>query len=57
MKLLLVLGVLLFVPSALVFFVLVMRGAESHLVYISAASMYIGFGLTLYAIVTLWTDD
>jgi len=46
-KLLPLLGVLLFVPSALVFFVLVMRGAESYLVIVSQASTYIGFGHAL----------
>jgi hypothetical protein len=54
---LLLLGLLLLVPSALGFIVLVMRGAESFLVYICAASMYVGFGLTLYAIVILWNPD
>ena len=49
---LLVLGLLLLVPGALGFIVLVMRGAELFLVHISAASMYVvDIGLTLYAIV------
>ena len=55
---LLVLGLLLLVPGALGFIVLVMRGAELFLVHISAASMYVvDIGLTLYAIVILRNPD
>ena len=57
MKLLLLLGVLLLVPSALGFFLLVMRGTDSYLTYLAAASLYVGLGLTLYATVMLWTED
>jgi hypothetical protein len=57
MKLLLVLGVLLLVPSALGFYLLVMRGTDSYLTYLAAASLYVGFGLALYATVMLWTED
>jgi hypothetical protein len=39
------------------FFLLVLRGSDSPLVYVIAASMYVGLGLTLYASVILWTDD
>ena len=56
MKLLL-LGLLLLVPGALAFFFLVMRGSDSYLVYLTAGCLYVGLGLTLYAIVVLWTDD
>jgi hypothetical protein len=57
MKLLLDLGVLLLMPSALGFYLLVMRGTDSYLTYLAAASLYVGLGLTLYAIVMLWTED
>jgi hypothetical protein len=56
MKLLLVLGVLLLVPSV-GFYLLVMRGTDSHLTYLAAASLYVGLGLTLYATVMLWAED
>ena len=56
MKLLL-LGLLLLVPGGLAFFFLVMRGSDSYLVYLTAGCLYVGLGLTLYAIVVLWTDD
>ena len=57
MKLLLFVGLLLLLLGAVGFFVLLMRGLESILVYPAAACMYLGLGLTLYAILTLWTDD
>jgi hypothetical protein len=58
MKLLpLLAGLLLLVLGALGFFVLLMRGTESILLYPTAACMYVGLGLTLYAILTLWADD
>ena len=57
MKLLLFVGLLLLLLGAVGFFVLLMQGLESILVYPAAACMYFGLGLTLYAILTLWTDD
>lgn len=55
--LLLALGVLMLVPSAIFFFMLVMRGTDLLLVYVAAATMYVGMGITLYATVVLWTED
>jgi hypothetical protein len=57
LRLLQAVGVLTLVPSATMFFLLVLRGSDSPLVYVIAASMYVGLGLTLYASVILWTDD
>ncbi len=45
------------VPSAIFFFTLVMRGTDSLLVYVAAATMYVGMGITLYTTVVLWTED
>jgi hypothetical protein len=45
MRLLQLLGVLPFVPSGLAFFLLVTRGADSPLVYLTAVSMCVGLGL------------
>jgi hypothetical protein len=50
------LGLLLLASGAVGFFFLLMRGAESILVYPAAACMYVGLGLTLYAMLMLWTD-
>jgi hypothetical protein len=47
---------LLLVVGAAGFFVLLMRGSESILVYPLARLMYVGLGLALYAISTFWTD-
>jgi hypothetical protein len=52
----LILGLLLLVVGAAGFFVLLMRGSESILVYPLAGLMYVGLGLGLYAISTFWTD-
>jgi len=57
MRLLQLLGVLLFVPGALALFLLLKEGAQSYLVYPAAVSMYLGLALALYATVILWTDD
>jgi len=58
MKLLpLILGLLLMIAGAAGFFAFLMRGTESIVIYPLAALMYVGLGLALYAIVTLWTDD
>jgi hypothetical protein len=57
LRLLQVLGVLTFVPSAVIFFWLVVRGTDSVLVYVAAIAMYVGLGVTLYATVMLWVDD
>jgi hypothetical protein len=57
LRLLLALGVLMLVPGAIFFFTLVMRGTDSLLVYVAAATMYVGMGITLYATVVLWTED
>jgi hypothetical protein len=58
MKLLLLfVGLALLVLGAGGFFVLLLRGAESILVYPAAVCMYVGLGLTLYATLMLWTDD
>jgi hypothetical protein len=52
----LILGLLLLVVGAAGFFVLLMRGSESILVYPLAGLMYVGLGVALYAILTFWTD-
>jgi hypothetical protein len=51
----LILGLLLLVVGAAGFFVLLMRGSESMLVY-PLGLMYVGLGVALYAILTFWTD-
>jgi hypothetical protein len=43
------LGALLCVPSAITFFVLMDRGNDSPLLYASAAAMYVGFAVALFA--------
>jgi len=48
-RLLQLVGALLCVPSAIVFFMLLNEGTDSPLVYVAAAAMYVGFALTLYA--------
>ena len=48
-------GLLLLALGSGAFFVLLMRGSESILVYPAAVSMYLGLGLTLYAVM-MWTD-
>ena len=53
----LILGILLLVVGAAGFFVLLMRGSESILVYPLAGLMYVGLGVALYAILTFWTDS
>jgi hypothetical protein len=53
----LILGLLLMVVGAAGFFTLLMRGTESIVIYPLAGLMYVGLGVTLYAIVTFWTDD
>ena len=53
---LLILGLLLLVVGAAGFFVLLMRGSESILVYPLARLMYVSLGVALYAILTFWTD-
>ena len=56
MKFLLVCGGLsLLALGSGAFFVLLMRGSESILVYPAAVSMYVSLGLTLYALM-MWTD-
>ena len=56
-KLMLLLGGLLVLALGTVgFFFLLLRGAESILVYPAAACMYVGLGLTLYAMLMFWTD-
>jgi hypothetical protein len=57
MRLLQLIGVLLFVPGAFAFFWFLNRGTDSPLVYLTAASMYLGLALALYATVILWVDD
>jgi hypothetical protein len=52
----LVVGLLLLGVGAAGFFVLLMRGSESILVYPLAGLMYVGLGVALYAILTFWTD-
>ena len=56
---LMLIGLLLLAVSAAGFFVLLMRGSESVVIYPLAALMYVGLGLGLYAISTFWTggDD
>jgi hypothetical protein len=49
-------GLLLLALGSGAFFVLLMRGSESILVYPAAVGMYLGLGLTLYAL-TMWTDQ
>ena len=53
---LLILGLLLLVVGAAGFFVLLMRGSESILVYPLAGLIYVSLGVALYAILTFWTD-
>jgi len=48
-RLLQVVGVLLCVPSAITFFVMVVEGIDSPLVYATSAGMYVGFAVALYA--------
>ena len=56
-KLMLLLGGLLVLALGTVgFFFLLLRGAKSILVYPAAACMYVGLGLTLYAMLMFWTD-
>jgi hypothetical protein len=50
-------GILLFLPSAALFYGLVHRGTDSPLVYLAAMAMYVGLGIALYAIVILLTND
>ena len=50
-------GILLLGLSAAGFFVLLMRGSESILIYPLAALMYVGLGIALYAASTFWTHD
>jgi hypothetical protein len=50
-------GILLFLPSAALFYRLVHRGVDTPLVYVAAVAMYAGLGIALYAIVILLTDD
>ena len=52
-----VVGLLFLVPGAVGFFVLLMRGSDSILVYPAAACMNVGLGLVLYAILMFWTTD
>jgi hypothetical protein len=54
---LMLIGVLLLGLSAAGFFVLLMRGTESILIYPLAALMYVGLGLVLYAVSTFWIHD
>ena len=51
------LGVLLFVPSGFAFYILVDRGTDSPLVYLTGMSLYVGLALALYATVVLWGSD
>ncbi len=57
MRLLQLLGVLLFVPSGFAFYILVDRGTDSPLVYLAGMSLYVGLALALYATVVLWGSD
>jgi hypothetical protein len=50
-------GLVLFGVGATGFFVLLMRGSESMLIYPLAALMYAGLGIALYSISTLWTSE
>ena len=47
-RLLQLLGALLCVPGAIAFFVLIDRGIDSPLIYLTATAMYVGFALALY---------
>jgi len=57
MRVLQLLGVLLFVPSAFAFYHFVDRGTDTPLVYLTGVSMYVGLALALYATLMLWGDD
>jgi hypothetical protein len=57
MRVLQLLGVLLFVPSALAFYHFVDRGTDSPLVYLTGVGTYLGLAFALYASVILWSDD
>jgi hypothetical protein len=54
---LMLIGILLLGLSAAGFFVLLMRGSESVLIYPLAALMYVGLGIALYAASTFWTHE
>jgi hypothetical protein len=54
---LMLIGILLLGLSAAGFFVLLMRGSESVLIYPLAALMYVGLGIALYAAWTFWTHE
>jgi hypothetical protein len=53
----LIISLVLFVLGACGFFVLLMRGWESILVYPLAAMMYVGLGIALYFASTWWTRE
>ena len=53
----LIVGLLLTAVGAAGFFVLLMGGSESILIYPLAALMYVGFGIALYSASTIWTPD
>jgi hypothetical protein len=57
LRVLQLLGVLLFVPSVLVFYHIVDRGIDSPLVYLTGVSTYLGLAFALYASVMLWGSD
>jgi hypothetical protein len=48
-RLLQLLGALLCVPGAITFFVLLDQGVDTPLLYPTAAAMYVGFAIALYA--------
>jgi hypothetical protein len=50
-------GVLIFLPSAVLLYWLVHRGADTPLIYVAVIAMYAGLGIALYAVVILLTDD
>jgi hypothetical protein len=54
---LLVVGLLFLLPGAVAFFVLLMRGSESILVYPTAACMYVGLGLVALRDIDVLDDE
>jgi hypothetical protein len=57
MKLLLLFGILLGVPSGIAFVWLLQVGGRSYLLFLSSIGMYAGLAVALYATAMLFTND